>query len=327
MSSAAPVSVVLPTHRRSHLLRQVITPLLEDPAVREVLVVVDGEDDGAAEVLDAMAAGDSRLQRLASPRRGGAAARQHGASCSTGDVVLFLDDDVVPGPGLATGHAAAHAGATEGEELVVVGYMPTATGEGGLERFATDLYAAEYEAMCRTYERDEAEVLRKLWGGNISVPRHLLEQVPYESADFTTTNHSDRDFGLRCLRRGARGVFLRELRAQHVHTRPLPQFLRDAYRQGAGRAQIHHHHPDLVGELDPSGTLRGLPAPLRLVVSLDHHEVVRRPLSAALLVLSRSSLALGSARGLSTGARLLRRLETRRGERDFLAGATARHEG
>jgi len=320
----APVSVVVPTHQRSHLLPRVLTPLLEDPAVREVLVVVDGEDEGAVQVLDALAADDHRLRRLASPRRGGAAARQHGASCSTGDVVLFLDDDVVPDAHLAAGHAAAHESARDGEDLVVVGYMPTATGQGGLERFATELYAAEYEAVCRAYERDEEEVLRRLWGGNISVPRRLLEHVPYESADFTTTNHSDRDFGLRCLRHGARGVFRRELGAQHVHTRLLPHFLRDAYRQGAGRAQIHLHHRDLVGDLDAGRTLRGLPAPLRLLVSLDSHDVVRRPLSAALLALSRLSLAVGWDRGLSVSARLLRRLETRRGEREFLAGPDAR---
>ena len=44
-----------------------------------------------------------------------------GVQCSTGDVVLLMDDDVIAGPGLVSAHARRHAGA---DGLVVVGSMP-----------------------------------------------------------------------------------------------------------------------------------------------------------------------------------------------------------
>ena len=41
--------------------------------------------------------------------RGDMGARAEGARAATGEIVLFIDDDVLANPGLVTGHARRHA--------------------------------------------------------------------------------------------------------------------------------------------------------------------------------------------------------------------------
>ena len=84
----------------------------------EVLVVADGcTDDTAALPKDWPMA--TRIIEQA--RQGAGAARNRGAAASAGRLLLFLDDDIEPWPGLVAAHAEAHAGA---EDTVVIGYLP-----------------------------------------------------------------------------------------------------------------------------------------------------------------------------------------------------------
>src|SRR3954452_25167071 len=118
-SALAPrVSVVVPTYNRRALLGAVVDALLADPATSELIVVVDGSTDGSLELLRERAATEPRLRPLWTANRGELAARELGLEAAQHPIVLFVDDDVLAGAGLVSGHAAHHAG-TRG--LVVVG--------------------------------------------------------------------------------------------------------------------------------------------------------------------------------------------------------------
>ena len=164
------ISVVLPTHdRRAAVVASVEALLTEDLPDSEIVVVDDGSTDGTWEALQALAARDPRVVPVHQDNAGKRAANAAATARARGRVLLFLDDDVLPGPGLMGGHLRAHAGR---DDLVVVGYMPTvvprpATGAA----FATVLYAQEYEGRCATYEADPADVLKHLWMGNVSLTR------------------------------------------------------------------------------------------------------------------------------------------------------------
>ena len=118
----ASASIVIPTYRRRHLLGSVLEPLLDDRTTGEVIVVVDGCDDGSFEFLQVLALWDSRVRPIFQENRGQAAARQNGLKATTNPVVIFLDDDVVAERGMVEGHLRYHA---EGESVLVLGYMPT----------------------------------------------------------------------------------------------------------------------------------------------------------------------------------------------------------
>jgi glycosyltransferase involved in cell wall biosynthesis len=306
----------MPTYNRAHALERVTAPLLADPAAREVIVVIDGSRDGSLELVEELArtGSDPRLRALFIENSGEMAARQAGASAATGEVVLFLDDDVLAKPGLVAGHARAHAGR---RRAVVVGYMPV---ELPAARVASDftsrVYAREYEGRCAVWERNPRSVLTELWAGNFSMRRTDCLSIGLPNPSYSERYHPDRDFGLRCFEAGLHGVFDRTLHATHLHQRPLEAFVRDARSQGASRVLMPALHPSTVPAPDRREFSRGLPGPLRAVVALGRRPRAYRVLSPAV---TRLVAWAGRARlwpvQERTG-RLLRRIEQQRGAID-----------
>jgi glycosyltransferase involved in cell wall biosynthesis len=93
--SALPISIVIPTFNRPHQLRQMLPSCLRQE-VDEIVVVDDGSREPIEPVVHELAGADARVRvvRLAK-NRGSPAARNAGADASTGDFVLFVDDDVL----------------------------------------------------------------------------------------------------------------------------------------------------------------------------------------------------------------------------------------
>jgi len=305
------VSVILPTHDRCRAVAAVVRALLADDVTgSEVVVVDDGSSDGTLAALQALAREDSRVVVVHQDNAGKRAANATATARARGRVLLFLDDDVLPEPGLLAGHVAAHA---ERDDLVVVGYMPTVvprpvTGAA----FATVLYAEEYEGRCGLYEADPADVLQHLWMGNVSLTRAGYERAGLARLEGFSFRHEDRDIGLACRRAGLTGVFDRRLGATHQHSRTVDQFVRDCVQQGAGRAALAQRHPG-AAETGVEELAAGIPAPLVALVRASRRERVRRPLTAALTAALRVATRLPVVQPALLVARLLRRVEHQHG--------------
>lgn len=116
------VSVVVPTYNRrdrlARLLRTLDTMSSADQRF-EVVVVVDGATDGTEELLRTLRLG-FRLVVISQPNRGPAAARNRAIDAASGEVLLFLDDDVIPTSGLIERHLELHR---QDRRLVVIGRM------------------------------------------------------------------------------------------------------------------------------------------------------------------------------------------------------------
>ncbi|KUO10112.1 glycosyltransferase family 2 protein [Streptomyces sp. DSM 15324] len=112
MSGDTAVSVVVPTRDRTTRLLLTLTALGRQTLGRErfeVVLVDDALRPGAvAQVLSALPPG-LRVRTAATGGRGAAHARNTGARSARGELLLFLDDDTVAGPGLLETHLAAHA--------------------------------------------------------------------------------------------------------------------------------------------------------------------------------------------------------------------------
>jgi len=244
-ASALPsISVVAPTYNRLRGLPAFVEPLLAEPELHELVMAVDGSPDASADWLEERARSDPRLKVLRLPNRGVPPTRQAGIEAATGDVVLLMDDDVIAEPGLVARHRAHHAAL---EPKLVLGYMPNEwehlpPGRRAIGR----IYRRAYEAHVARFAEDPEFVLQGLWGGNLSMPRRDFLRVGIIGVD-VTRGQDDREFGMRCLKAGIRGVFDPSLRARHLYDRPLQSFRRDMRIQGESRKLIHVAHEDLVG--------------------------------------------------------------------------------
>ena len=222
------VSVVVASRNRRHMLRAFVEAVARDRGVAELIVVLDGDVDGSHAFLDSMRGQFPFVRPVLTEHRGHLGTLALGVEESSSEVVLLMDDDVVAGPGLATGHARRHA---DSSDLVVMGYMPVRLHDGASP--ATRLYAAEYEAHCERIESGELAVLRGLWLGNVSARRDDLLRIGIPSDTYAAFWHSDLELGLRLEAGGLHGVFDRRLEASHMHARTADAFLRDARDAGA----------------------------------------------------------------------------------------------
>jgi GT2 family glycosyltransferase len=261
------VTVVAPTYRRRDRLKGWTAAVLADPAVDELVVVVDGADDGSIELLESLARDDDRLRPFKIPNAGQFGAMHAGAERATGDVLLFLDDDVLPGQGLVAGHGRHHADASEGG-LVVLGYMPVALPSPRRPgQVATFLYDDVYEHQCRRYEEDPSTVLGNFWAGNFSMRRTDALRVGLAgSGGPQYPYHPDREFGLRCAAAGLEGRFDRTLVATHRHERSLDAFLGEARARATGAWHLHERHRDSLGPWRADRYEEHVPAPTRPLV-------------------------------------------------------------
>ena len=117
------VSVVIPSfQRRESLLEAVEAVCRQDyPHDRyEIIVVLDGSQDGSREALE-QRAWPVPLKVLWQENQGAGRARNRGTLVARGEVVAFLDDDVVPRSGWLEAHGRTHH--ERPAAAVVLGYM------------------------------------------------------------------------------------------------------------------------------------------------------------------------------------------------------------
>ncbi len=270
------VSVVIPTDGgRASILERSLPTLLSDPATAEVVVVAGQLDPATDKLLRRFGASESRV-RLVEPASGhreldrGQANRDAGVREARGELILAIDDDVEPSPGLVSAHAARQAGS---RRLVLLGYMPIApVVERRRARQATALlYGQAYEQECRIFESSPESILMRLWAGNLSIRRERWLEAAGRVA--VGSYHVDREFGLRLRALGMEAAFDRRLRAVHHYRRTAIELFDDALSSGIGRARLHLRYPELRA-LEPT------PSPRRGPRSLLWRGRSRRPVAA-----------------------------------------------
>lgn len=256
----------MPTYRGRERLRESVPPLLSDPDLHELVVVVDGSSDGSLELLEGWARHEPRLKPVWVENGGDNRARQIGLERATGDVVVFLDDDVVAETGLVGRHLAHHR---ERPGLVVVGYMPvdlrSAPTPGD---YPARMYAKSYEAQCTDYERNPERILENLWAGNTSMRREDGLSIGIPNPSYDTRYAPDRELGLRFRAAGLTGVFDRSARAAHHYARSPEAFFADAASFGEGMWLCHRLHPEILGPLTFAHFEHGLSSRTRWAVRL-----------------------------------------------------------
>jgi GT2 family glycosyltransferase len=223
------VSVVIPTYNRRRQLEQTLAGLARQTYSRdlfETIVVSDGSTDDTEEYL---ASGDLPLRVVAvtQPNAGPAAARNHGVGIARGQLIVFIDDDIVPAPGCLARHVERHDPLDD--DRVVVGPMldpPDHEMSPWIDWEQRMLYK-QYEGMVAG--RFEPSP-RQFYTGNASIARrHVLA-----AGGFNTSFRRAEDIELayRLHDRGLLFVFEPAAIAHHYAERSFDSWRRIAYDYG-----------------------------------------------------------------------------------------------
>jgi len=221
-------SIIIPTYNRLSSLRRLLEAIgrqTYQPSDFEVIVVDDGSADNTVEFVRHWPA-EYSLRVLQQRHAGPAAARNCGVIEARGDLIVFLDDDVVPLPGLLAAHVSAHA-AEAG--LVVIGPMlpPGDWPRPIWVRWEEEQLLSQYRAMQTGQWSCTA---RQFYTGNASMARGRF--IEAGGFDVSFQRAEDVELGYRLHELGARFVFLPEAEVLHYAWRSFDSWCHTPYQYG-----------------------------------------------------------------------------------------------
>lgn len=234
-------SLVVPSYRGASRLPALFDSLAAQKAGTpqfEVIVVIDGVDDGTMALVEAETRFAVRTI-LFSSNRGRVAALNSGFDAAWGDVLIRCDDDLI----LAPSHIASHVALHHGSEQPVAGV--------GLTR---DVHPPSPYA--RAYGRDAARRFflgatscppdRRwhLWAANCSIARETWERIGLYDDRYRGYGWEDVDYGYRLHAAGLPLLLVEGATAEHHGpARTVRARARKAFDSGAARATFQSLHP------------------------------------------------------------------------------------
>ena len=245
------LSVVVPFHRNLANLSQVLPAvraaalnLPEGTTLREVIVVADGAPDDPADVVKANGA---RLLAIAGPR-GPAAARNRGGAAALGDVLVFVDSDVVVSA-RSLGQIARRLESDPGLGAVFGAYDEDPADPGFVSQ-------GRNLAHSFIHQRSAGEA-RTFWAGLGAVRAELFERVGGFDERFARPSVEDIDLGYRMRAAGARILLDPQIQGQHLkHWTFLGSVAIDINDRGIPWTQLLHRYGGLHDDLNLTNSYR-----------------------------------------------------------------------
>lgn len=295
--SFAPMTIAIASYQRRapllRLLRALDDQVVALPALGtdlEIVVVLDGSTDGSEQAV-AGEAWSVPVHARWQPNRGLAAARNVGLRAASGGIVWFLDDDVVPSPGLLERHRRAHDAL---DRTVVVGPCMIPPGAEGPAEVLQ--WWAEFHGRLRP--GDNIDRYELFTAANASGAAAVFDDVGGFDETFTAYGLEDYELAVRLLAAGVRLTFDADAVAWHPEIEAIAVHIERERGIGLNAARITQLHPETLDLLFPVG--QAVPS-MRALARLR----LRRP--ATLLALSR--MAARASRWLGWHAAIAQRAE------------------
>lgn len=240
------VSVVIPTYRKKELLATTLNALVAqtyDAGLLEIVVVDDCSGDDTSDFLRGLCLPFTLVPVAHEVNKGRAAARNTGVRTATGELIVFLDDDMRADPRLIEGHVACHE---RHRGAAVIGNALTAAELG-----ASNVFRYLDSRGVHKLRRGARVPSRYFLTNNSSVPRDALLDVGLFDEAFSSYGFEDTEIAFRLERdAGLEFRYCPRAVAHHIHHHSLDQFLRKR-REAAGSSLrlLLEKHPDRAREL------------------------------------------------------------------------------
>jgi GT2 family glycosyltransferase len=241
------VSVVVPTFQRRDALRRLLEAFADQTLAHErfeVVVAIDGSSDGTLEMLERSRA-PYQLRWLWQPNSGRAAARNAAIRLAEGTVIVILDDDMEPQPGLLAAHLREHAAASS---RAVMGAAPIVI-EPDAPAHVRYVAAKFNEHLQRLARPDHRFRIRDFYSGNTSVRRDDLLAAGLYDERFTIYGNEDVELAQRLIQRGIALAFTADAVAQQHYDKSLRDLAADELAKGRTAVQLGDAQPEAIAEL------------------------------------------------------------------------------
>lgn len=241
--------MVIPTRNRAPKLERTLQSLASQTVSAqefEVIVVDNGSADRTPEVLRCWRERLPHWQCFKQLQPGAAAARNRGVLASRGQVVLFLDDDVVAAPDLIQEHLETHI---SHPGSAVLGYVRN----GWNKNDSAFYWVISHKELLHSFHfPNPSDVpFLHLYTCNASIPRSALLKAGLFDEQFVGAAFEDTDLGYRLKRSGCRLIFNSRAAVLHEPLLSLATFEQKRFNAGNALRQLIKKHPELREVLLP----------------------------------------------------------------------------
>jgi glycosyltransferase involved in cell wall biosynthesis len=238
------VSVVIPTFERRDALRRLLDALERQslpPSAFEVVVAVDGSQDGTLEMLESFAS-SYPLQWVSQTNRGRAAACNAAIRRARGQIVVIFDDDMEPAPECLEAHSREH---DPQSRRCVMGASPIAVEQGAPAhvRYVAAKFAEHLERLA---EPGHCFQIRDFYSGNVSAPRRELVAVGLFEESFRDYGNEDLELAHRLVANGVALAYSADAIAVQRYHKSLRQLASDELAKGRTAVLFASMHPDAL---------------------------------------------------------------------------------
>ena len=223
-------SIIIPTYSRPEQLTGCLEAIanLDYPRERLEVIVVDDGSVSPPYAVVALFSARVAVKFLRQHHAGPAAARNKGATCASGEFLVFTDDDCQPDPHWLTAFAE--------------GFMATPEhliGGRTLNALPGNFYSAASHAIIEVvYEHFNASSDALFFASNnFAVAAEIFRRLGGFDEDFITSE--DREFCDRWTHRGYLMTYAREALVRHAHSLTLGTLWRQHFGYGRGAFRFH----------------------------------------------------------------------------------------
>ena len=224
-------SIIIPTHNRARILKKVIESLSKQtyPADRfEVIIVDDGSTDNTGDVIRSVKV-PYDLQYFKQRKEGTSAARNYGIGKARGDIIMFIDSDILVDRYFVEEHIRSHR---QGDSIIVKGVVINTENidDPAKEKMKLSDVSTAFFAT-----------------GNVSIgKRHLIEAGLFDE-DFKEYGWEDLELGMRLKKQGLRVTTNKRALGYHwkrrVGVANLPELCLKERMRGRTAVLFYSKHP------------------------------------------------------------------------------------
>lgn len=239
------LSVLIPTHERMDTLPRVLQALSKQalaPEEYEIVVLDDGSKPGLAQYITRFAQQSPlSLRYFYQDQAGPAAARNRALARAQCDLVLFLDDDLIPDADCLAMHLRFHSCHPD-LEIVLMGAVQMAP------ELCVRQQIRQNETEISGLDRQSGQLAwQHFRTGNASCKREFICQAG--GFDEALIAAEDTELAARLAARGMKLFYAESIRVVHFHPMRLDGFLTKARQYGEALAIWYQKAPELRAEI------------------------------------------------------------------------------
>ncbi|HMA76130.1 MAG TPA: glycosyltransferase [Candidatus Krumholzibacteriaceae bacterium] len=210
------ICVIIPTVDRSSITLETLRSF-EDQTSNDFEVIVIDQTSGGSTPLSDFSTGKYHYRYISIKRKGLPNARNVGAEASGAEILLFVDDDVIPSPELIDDYINEFK--RQGEEIWVIGgkiYEAASKILNERENISGG-YITFYGKTLKNFYSDSYSECQWAAGGNFAVRRdRFFEAGGFDTNYIGTAIMEDGDFGFSVRKHGGRVLYSPKPEIEHL---------------------------------------------------------------------------------------------------------------